>query len=141
MSLFKWSGAHSIYLPEIDAEHRAIHLLGDELHKALLAGADPAHLKPILANLLETAEEHFRHEERLMRAMHYASFEWHKRQHNTARKRTKALAGRIEGGDTAAAEELLQFLSTWLRDHMSVADRMMGACLRNYLRLNTSLAS
>ena len=108
MSLFKWSGAHSIYLPEIDAEHRAIYLLGDELHKALLAGADPAHLKPILANLLETAEEHFRHEERLMRAMHYTSFEWHKRQHNAARKRAKALAGRIESGDTAAAGELLR---------------------------------
>jgi hemerythrin-like metal-binding protein len=141
MSLFKWSGAHSIYVPEIDAEHRAIHLLGDELHKALLTGADPAHLKPILANLLETAEEHFRHEERLMRAMHYPSFEWHKRQHNAARKRAKALTGRIECGDAAATGELLQFLSTWLRDHISVADRMMGAYLRNYLRFNTSIAS
>jgi hemerythrin len=141
MSLFKWSGAHSIYLPEIDAEHRAIYLLGDELHKALLAGAALAHLKPVLANLLETAEEHFRHEERLMRAMNYPSLEWHKRQHNAARKRAKALAGRIEGGDTAAPGELLQFLSIWLRDHISVADRMMGAFLRNYLRFNTSIAS
>jgi hemerythrin len=141
MSLFKWSGAHSIYLPEIDAEHRAIYLLGDELHKALLAGGDPVQLKPIAANLAETAEEHFRHEERLMRAMHYPSFEWHKRQHNAARKRMKALAKGIESGDAAAAGELLEFLSIWLRDHMSVADRMMGAYLRNYLRLNTSLAS
>jgi hemerythrin len=140
MSLFKWSGAHSIYLPEVDAEHRAIYQLGDELHKALLAGADPAHLKPIVANLLQAAEEHFRHEERLMRAMHYASFEWHKRQHNAARKRVKALAGQIDGGDRAA-EELLQFLSAWLRDHISVADRMMGAYLRNHLLFNTSAAS
>jgi hemerythrin len=141
MSLFKWSGAHSIYLPEIDAEHRALYRLGDELHKAVLAGADLAQLRPILANLLETAEEHYRHEERLMRAMHYSSFEWHKRQHNAARKKSKALARRIEGGDAAAAEELLTFLSVWLRDHMGVADRMMGAYLRNYLRFNTSLAS
>ena len=141
MSLFKWSGAHSIYLPEVDAEHRAIYQLGDELHKALLAGADPEHLKPIVANLLQAAEEHFRHEERLMRAMHYASFEWHKRQHNAARKRVKALAGSIEGGDTPATRELLEFLSAWLRDHMNVADRMMGAYLRNHLLFNTSVAS
>jgi hemerythrin len=32
MSLFKWSSAHSVYLPEIDAEHRAIYRLGNELH-------------------------------------------------------------------------------------------------------------
>ena len=101
----------------------------------------PAQQKPILANLLESAEEHFRHEERLMRAMHYTAFAWHKSQHDAVRKRAKAAVRRIEEGDSAAAGELLEFLSVWLRDHMSVADRMMGAYLRNYLRFNTSLAS
>jgi hemerythrin-like metal-binding protein len=141
MSLFKWSSANSVYLPEIDAEHRAIYRLGDELHKAVLADADPARLQPILVNLMESAEQHFRHEERLMRAIHYTSFDWHKRQHDAVRKKGKALAKRIAGGDSAAAGELLEFLSEWLRGHMSVADRMMGARLRNYLRFNTSLAS
>jgi hemerythrin len=141
MSPFKWSSAHSVYVSEIDAEHRALYQLGDALHKALLAGADPAQQKPILMNLLESAEEHFRHEERLMRAMHYTAFAWHKQQHDAVRKRAKAVVGRIEQGDSAAAEDLVKFLSIWLRDHMSVADRMMGAYLRNYLRFNTSLAS
>jgi hemerythrin-like metal-binding protein len=141
MSLFKWSSDHSVFLPEMDAEHRAIYRLGDELHKALLAGADPAQLKSILVNLLETTEQHLRHEERLMRAMHYTAFAWHKRQHDTVRKKAKALTRRIEGGDANAAGELLEFLSIWLRDHMGLADRMMGAYLRNYLRFNTSIAS
>ncbi len=141
MSLFKWSSANSVYLPELDAEHRAIYQLGDELHKALVAGAKLAQLQPILVNLLETWEQHFRHEERLMRAVHYSAFAWHKRQHDVARKSAKALSKRIEGGDLAAAEELIKFLSVWLRDHMAVADRMMSAFLRNYLRFNTSLAS
>jgi len=141
MSLFKWSSADSVYLPEIDAEHRAIYRLGDELHKALLAGAGLAQLQPILVNLLESSEQHFRHEERLMRAVHYTAIAWHKRQHDAARRTSKALAKRIAGGDAAAAGELLKFLLVWLRDHMSVADRMMSACLRNYLRFNTSLAS
>ena len=141
MSLFKWSNEHSVYLPEIDAEHRAIYRLGDELHKAMMAGADPVHLKPILVNLLETSEQHFRHEERLMRAIHYTAFAWHKRQHDAVRGKSKALAKRIVDGDSAAAGELLEFLSEWLRGHLSVADRMMGARLRNYLRFNTSLAA
>ena len=47
MSLFKWSNAHSVYLPEIDAEHRTLYRLGDELHKAVLAGADAARLQPL----------------------------------------------------------------------------------------------
>jgi hemerythrin len=141
MSLFKWSSAQSVYLPEIDAEHRALYRVGDELHKALMAGADPAHLKPVVMNLLESAEQHFRHEERLMRAIHYTSFNWHKGQHDAVRKRAKALAKRIDAGDSAATAELLEFLAEWLRGHLGVADRMMGARLRNYLRFNTSLAS
>jgi hemerythrin len=76
-----------------------------------------------------------------MRAIHYDAFAWHKGQHDAARKKAKALAKRIEGGDSAAAGELLKFLSVWLRDHLSVSDRMMGARLRNYLSFNTSLAS
>ena len=141
MSSFKWSSAHSVYLPEIDAEHRALYRLGYELHQAVLAGAEVVQQKPIVANLLESVEEHFRQEERLMRAMHYTSFAWHKSQHDAVRKRARLIVSRMEKGDSAAAGELVEFLSVWLRDHMSVADRMMGACLRNYLRFNTSLAS
>jgi hemerythrin-like metal-binding protein len=141
MSLFKWSSTLSVYLPEIDAEHRAIYRLGNELHKAVLADADPARLQPILVNLLETVEQHFRHEERLMRAIHYTAFAWHKGQHDAVRKRSRVLARRIAAGDRAAAGELLDFFSNWVRGHMAVADRMMSARLRNYLRFNTSLAS
>ena len=76
-----------------------------------------------------------------MRAMRYDALAWHKRQHDAARKKSRELVKRIESGETAAAGELLQYLSDWLRDHISVPDRMMGAYLRNYLRFNTSLAS
>ncbi|MEO8369620.1 MAG: bacteriohemerythrin [Candidatus Solibacter sp.] len=141
MSLFKWSSDYSVYLPEIDAEHRAIYRLADEFHKALLSGADPEQLKAMAASLLESEEQHFRHEERLMKAMHYQGMAWHKKQHDTARKKSRELAKRIAEGDATATTDTLKFLSQWLTDHITVADRMMGATLRNYLCFNTSLAS
>ena len=141
MSLFKWSSDYSVYLPEIDAEHRAIYHLAQAFHKALLAGTDAEALKVMATNLLEAEEQHFRHEERLMKAMHYQGTAWHKKQHDAARKKTRELVQRVAEGDTAACVDLLKFLSQWLNDHLSVADRMMGASLRNYLCFNTSLAS
>jgi len=141
MGLFKWSNACSVYLPEIDAEHRAIYRLANEFHKAILAGQDRDRLKELMAGLLEAEEQHFRHEERLMKAMHYSGAQWHKKQHDTARKQSKELAKRIEAGDAEAAVDVLKFLAQWLSDHITVADRMMGATLRNYLCFNTSLAS
>ena len=141
MSLFKWSKGHSVYLPEIDAEHRSLCDLAAELHKAVLARQKPGQLKPILLNLLEAADEHFRHEERLMKVVHYSAFEWHKRQHDTVRKRLKLAIKRVEAGETEVCADFLKFLGAWLVDHMTVTDRMMGAFIRNYLRFNTALAS
>ncbi len=141
MSVFKWSKEHSVFLPEIDAEHRGLFRLGAELHKAILAGEKAAQIKPVLVNLLEAAEEHFRHEERLMKVVHYAAFDWHKRQHDGVRKRLKQALKGVEAGDTEPCAELIKFLNHWLTDHMAVTDRMMGAFIRNYLRFNTALAS
>uniref|UniRef100_Q01N69 Hemerythrin-like metal-binding protein n=1 Tax=Solibacter usitatus (strain Ellin6076) TaxID=234267 RepID=Q01N69_SOLUE len=141
MSLFKWSKGHSVYLPEIDAEHRNLCQMAAELHKIALAGGKSEQLKPILLNLLEAADEHFRHEERLMKVVHYSAFEWHKRQHDTVRKRLRQTIKRVEAGETEACTDFLKFLGTWLVDHMTVTDRMMGAFIRNYLRFNTALAS
>ena len=141
MSLFKWSRAHSVYLPEIDAEHRELFRLGEELQKGLTAGTDLARLRPILVNLIESIEGHFKHEERIMKAAHYSTLAWHKKQHDAVRLRVRRLAKRINAGQLGAAWELLGFLDSWLKTHSSVADRMMGAYIRNFLRFHTTVAS
>ena len=141
MSLFKWSSDYSVYLPEIDAEHRAIYRLGDELHKALLAGADADQLKPILANLLESAEAALppRRASDARHALQRAGVaqEAARRGAQESEGRWRSAWQRAIGRRRRIAEVPLE----WLRDHISVADRMMGAYLRNYLCFNTSLAS
>jgi len=141
MSLFKWSNAHSVYIPELDAEHRDIFRLGEELHQALEAGATRARLKPLVEGLLQCMNLHFRHEERMMFDIRYQALNWHKHQHDAARKTCRALVKSIAEGDREGAGQKLESLAGWLGDHLRVADRMMGARLRNYLRFSTSLAS
>jgi hemerythrin len=141
MGRFKWTSAHSVYLPEIDAEHRAIFSLGDELQKGLETGTELSDLRPTLVNLMATAEAHFKHEERIMKAAHYNAYAWHKKQHDAVRWRVRRLVKRIDAGQPVAAAELLEFLSDWLKTHTQVSDRMMGAYIRNVLRFNTAVAS
>jgi hemerythrin len=141
MARFKWTSVHSVYLPEIDAEHRALFSLGDELQKGLEKGKELSALRPILVNLIATTEAHFKHEERIMKAAHYTSYAWHKKQHDAVRWRVRRLVKRIDAGEPVAAEELLEFLAEWLKTHTQVADRMMGAYIRNVIRFNTAAAS
>jgi hemerythrin len=141
MRVFKWNAAHAVFLPEIDAEHRAISQTAGELHHAIGGKAPEDMILELLHGLMAAVEDHFAHEERLMQASHYTSCGWHKQQHDAVRKRAGECSQRIANGDSRAASLFLAFLSSWLRDHMAVADRMMGAHLRNHQRGKHGLAA
>jgi len=134
MPRFHWSSQYTVYVPQIDAEHRAIFLMGAELEQAAAARATQVRISEIVRALIDHAEDHFTHEERLMRAARYQGYEWHKRQHDAVRRRLREISGRIESDDRQAPAELLEYLARWLRDHTAVTDRMLGAALRNLSR-------
>lgn len=134
MRAFRWSKSNEVFVRELDDEHQVVfHAMG-ELQTALHTGASRSHVTDILHRLTACLEEHFAHEEKLMRNARYLSFEWHRQQHNTVRKRLRQFAPVIEEGDRDAGHQLVEFLSRWLEDHTAVSDRMMGAYLRNQER-------
>ena len=142
MQPFKWNKKHEVFVPELDAEHRNLFRTVEELRVAVAAGGGGEHVHALLAALVAGAEDHFRHEERLMRSAHYPSFDWHKRQHDTARKRLKEFSAKIEAGDSAGrARRWWNFWWPGSRDHAGLTDRMMGAYIRNHRRLHAALAS
>jgi hemerythrin-like metal-binding protein len=130
MRRLKWSDNYSVYMPDIDEEHRQIFDAAGLLSQSLLAG--DVDLKPLMARIIEHAAAHFAHEEELMRVTRYPGYAWHKRQHETA---VNYLAPLAQDGSRKAAVELLRFLSDWLRNHVRMTDRIMGAYVRNRSRL------
>lgn len=134
MALFHWTSEHAVFVPEIDAEHRAIFDAAAELERAATAHAPQSRLREMVRALAGHAEDHFAHEERLMRQARYEALDWHKKQHDGLRRKLKQFAGRIENNDREAPSALLHYLAAWLRDHTAVADRLMGARLRNFER-------
>lgn len=69
-----------------------------------------------------------------MRSSRYPSYDWHKRQHDAARKRVAQFSARVDANETGAISEMASFLAAWLHDHTGLHDRMMAAYLRNYDR-------
>jgi len=133
MSLFHRSGGYTIFISEIDAEHRMLFRLVDELETAFASRTRKGR-DELLDSLMSHAQSHFAHEERLMRESRYSALAWHKQQHDGARRQLKRFMKRIEGGDHEAGTELVQHLAGWLRNHVAVTDRMMAAYLRNFER-------
>jgi hemerythrin len=137
MVRLKWSKTHEVFLPEIDGEHRTLFRLTEDYQQAILTKENQEHVDAALRYLLAACEEHFQHEERMMAETQYPSMQWHKQQHDTVRKRCAEILDRIAAGDSKAPHELVRFVANWLKDHTAVADRMMGAHLRNRERFLT----
>ncbi len=138
MRPFKWTKANACFVPKIDDEHRAIYHDADELQRSLTAAAPEFEILEILHRLIATTEDHLLYEEGLMRSTRYEAYDWHRQQHDTLRKRLRQFVPLIEDGDRQAALTLVEFLSKWLKDHTALADRMLGAHLRNQDRLHAA---
>ena len=132
MGSLKWTTSDAVFITEIDDEHKEIFAVLREFQAAL--GNPRSDLRPLTARLTEQVAGHFAHEERLMRAARYGSLQWHKQLHDAARHRVRQLVARVEQGDTKTGPTLVTYLTGWLRNHAHIADRMMGAALRNHQR-------
>jgi hemerythrin-like metal-binding protein len=134
MRSLNWSTSHAVFVTEIDDEHKEIFEAVSALQKALSGRCPLLELRGLAQRVTGCIEEHFAHEERIMRAARYGSMAWHKRQHDTARKRVGQFVLRIEQGEAKAGTQLVDYLTAWLPYHARLADRMMGASLRNHRR-------
>ena len=135
MGSLQWTNSNAVFITEIDDEHKEIFEAVSNLQKVLSSGGPLLEIRKLTQRLVACTVEHFAHEERLMRASRYGSLRWHKQQHDSARSRVEQFVLRIEQGDTKAGLALIEYLKAWLRDHTRLADRMMGAFLRNQQRV------
>ena len=124
----------AVHVPEIDAEHQEMFRAAADLRQALLDGDKTGHVDLLCRRLAAELSGHFSHEERLMRDAEYPAYTWHERQHRTARAKMAALEHDVQRGDRQGMFDSLEALAVWMRDHTSVADRMVGSYLRNYWR-------
>src|SRR5579863_4387878 len=135
MSSLDWSTSHAVFVPEIDDEHKEIVEDLSRVQQALAGNAPSSEIRKLTQRLALSIAGHFAHEERLMRAARYESLRWHRQQHNAARKRVRQLVLGMEQGEPNAGLHLVEYLTDWLHMHTRLADRMMGAFLRNQERV------
>ena len=134
MRSLKWSTSHAVFVTEIDDQHKEIFEALSNVRKVLTNGGPLLEIRKLTQRLVASIVGHFAHEERLMRAARYGSLRWHKQAHDAAHRRGGQFVLRIEQGDIKAGLELVEYLTSWLHDHTGLADRMMGAFLRNQER-------
>lgn len=122
MPFMIWSDSFSTGLPDIDRQHQELIEVINKLHDAVQAGSERTVNVAILEHLAEYAQRHFDQEEALMEAAEFPGLTDHKAQHHTARSTVHHFRNDYLDGRIVLTIDLLQFLKTWLTDHILGSD-------------------
>jgi hemerythrin-like metal-binding protein len=85
--------------------------------------------------LLAYALQHFDTEEGLMRASSYPYLAAHEREHREFSDRVSEMERRRRHGQLLPSSEMMDFLCTWLRDHVLDSDKDFGLFMKRQARI------
>ncbi len=123
MASIAWRELMGVGIPEIDADHRTLLTLANDLYGAIGDEEERLILGSVLKAVCDFADSHFAREETLMAAVGYPGQAAHIAAHDRLRGRAAALARRYDGdGPSVDTKDCLDFLHHWVVDHICTAD-------------------
>ncbi|MGE4280874.1 MAG: bacteriohemerythrin [Magnetospirillum sp.] len=118
MAVLRWSDELSVGVSSLDADHRTLVDLINELGQAIDERRGGAQVVSTLARLTRHVREHFEREEALLNRCGYAEAEDHAQQHAHTVNRLGELNALAAEDDEAAAHAVLDFLKAWFVNHV-----------------------
>jgi hemerythrin len=125
-----WTPALAIGVPEIDAQHQELFLRIEKLVLGVSRGR-AGEVEQLLEFLGQYATKHFGAEERWMIRSAYPEYSIHKQEHERFIRDYEHMTQeyRAKGPTVLQGMRMNNWISEWLREHISRADREFGLYL------------
>ena len=128
--LIEWNSNLSIGVDSIDSQHQSLVAIIRRLQEAMLDNQLKKALGELFREMNEYTRYHFEYEERLMGQYDYPDSELHRGQHARLIARLQELECKHAAGTLNAGAPVMQFLRTWLMEHIAGHDKKFGAFLQ-----------
>lgn len=129
--MLAWKPNLELGVRVIDAHHKRLIALSNEVIASTKAHAPPTAVRAKLSALIEFTAWHFRFEEDLMVETAYQDSTGHSDQHAELLCELRRFAGRIDRGaaDPLQSAKMFSFLGNWVTQHILLTDRPLAAHL------------
>jgi hemerythrin len=129
MPLITWNEQFAVNIKEVDDQHKRLIDLLNLLFDAMKMGKGKEALSLVLDELAQYTVYHFGTEERLFREYGYPEADIHKAEHDAFTKKVIDFQGSFNKGQTLITIDLLNFLTDWLKNHITKVDKRFGPFL------------
>lgn len=131
MALISWLPAYSVNIPPIDEQHKGLFDLLNQLHDEItIKHSGHAAIGNALEKLIQYTKTHFELEERFLESMQYPEIAKHKAKHAAMTQKAMKLQQEFARGNTDIATEVMNFMLTWLTNHILHSDKRYSAFLK-----------
>jgi len=130
MAYFEWAEDMEIDRGPIDADHRHLVDLVNELHTATTEGRGREVVGAILTELIGYTTDHLRREEASMAAVNFPHLARHKIGHAHFVESLSGLQKQYEAGRISVAAQLSTVLRDWLSLHIRRSDKELLEFIR-----------
>lgn len=124
-----WTQEMSVGVERLDAEHKMLVAMLNELGQALASGRGDKAARDVAERMRLYAKEHFQSEESAMLASDYPTRTGHIAEHDSFIEKVLDLEDRLGQGGAAEPEAIRDYLADWLRRHIMGTDKALGAHL------------
>lgn len=128
--VIEWKPEYSVCIESIDKQHRSLVAIIGHLQTAMLEGRTKQVVAPLFAAMNQYTKYHFEYEEQLLEKNGFETLELHRREHADLIGQLQQLEAKYLNGSLNAGAPLMQFLRTWLLDHICVHDKKYSVFLR-----------
>jgi len=129
MDLITWDASFSVKVEMIDKQHQMLVQMVNELNNAMLNGNEKETIGKLINKLITYAAMHFAREEHYFDTLGYPETDVHKRQHDEFEKKVSAFEADFKADRQSLSQDIMQFLSNWLVEHIKGSDKKFGPFL------------
>ncbi len=128
----QWKERYNIDYKEIDAQHKVLLDLLNELIDLAGGSGNPELITSIFHRLFEYVVTHFSTEEKYMKTCRYPHLVSHEAEHASFIQRMLELNSTFNPEDPNLLNETLEFIKNWYIDHIMKSDLDYAPCLKRY---------
>jgi len=132
MGYFEWSDELSVSVKEIDTQHKMLVSMINSLREAMLEGKGRDVQKVTIEEMVDYATVHFATEEKYMTAFAFPEYAAHKREHDAFSTKAMELKDRVQKAGFVLTMEILDFLRSWLKNHIQGTDKRYEECFHGH---------
>lgn len=122
MAAINWSERFSVGVQQLDQQHKHLFELVNQLSDAMKSGKKPEVVGQIFVDLIKYTDNHFKTEEELFSKYRFGGSLSHKKHHDELRSKAMELKTKHDNGSIVVTVELLNFLASWINNHILEED-------------------